>query len=133
MTTVHSLATSQFVRRPFLDELRIDYGPVDLLGRFFLKADEAALARGISLSFATFDELIATNKANADSWKPIVTVFDLAYNKLGPETAFCIVLPPSDIEMELYAAKPLVLVSFRDQDSGQKSHVALKYKRYSGF
>lgn len=34
-----------------------------------------AASRGITLELATFDELLAVNKANSDTWKPITTSF----------------------------------------------------------
>ncbi|HJZ44758.1 MAG TPA: hypothetical protein VJ233_13635, partial [Hyphomicrobiaceae bacterium] len=44
-----------------ITEITVDHGPRDLLGRFFLKADTAARARGITLSFGTFADLVDTN------------------------------------------------------------------------
>ena len=58
-----------------LDQIEITRDPRDLLARFFLKAVAAVAARGIALEFATFDELLAVNKANSDTWKPITTSF----------------------------------------------------------
>jgi energy-converting hydrogenase Eha subunit E len=73
-----------------LDTVHLDHGPIEVLGRFLLQAEEAAAARGVSLSFATFDDLLATNARNHGSWKPLVGVFDPRYGTLTPATAFCI-------------------------------------------
>ena len=51
-------------RPSWLSEVTVEHGPADVLARFFLKADEAARERGVTLSFGTFDELVATNAAN---------------------------------------------------------------------
>jgi hypothetical protein len=76
--------------KSLLDGLVLDYGPIELLGRFFLKADAAARARGIELSFATLDELIAVNRRNSDTWRPLVTVFDPAFGALDADNTFAL-------------------------------------------
>ncbi|HZT48810.1 MAG TPA: hypothetical protein VFA64_12605 [Hyphomicrobiaceae bacterium] len=75
---------------PLLDQLTTTYGPPDLLGRFFLHADTEARARGVSLSFAGLDELIAVNEENRDSWLPLFPTYDIRYNAIAPNEAFCI-------------------------------------------
>jgi hypothetical protein len=72
-------------------QLKIKYGPVDLLGRFFLWADTAARDRGVTLSFASLQDLIEANKANSSSWRPLVPVFDEALGGVTPETAFVLI------------------------------------------
>jgi len=71
--------------------LKIKYGPVGLLGRFFLWADTAARDRGVTLFFASLQDLIEANKANSDSWRPLVPVFDEALGGATPETAFVLI------------------------------------------
>jgi len=71
--------------------LKIKYGPVSLLGRFFLWADTAARDRGVTLSFGSFQDLIEANKANSDSWRPLVPVFDEALGGITPETGFVLI------------------------------------------
>jgi hypothetical protein len=71
--------------------LKVKYGPVGLLGRFFLWADTAARDRGVTLSFASLQDLIEANKANSDSWRPLVPVFDEALGGVTPETVFVLV------------------------------------------
>lgn len=58
-----------------LGSIRVDYGPRDLLGRFFLMADFALKQLGVTLSFGTFDELVDTNLRNRDSWFPLLPTF----------------------------------------------------------
>jgi hypothetical protein len=74
----------------WLADITIDHGPADLLGRFFLKADEALQARGITLSFGTFEELVATNAANTDTWHPLIPLFNPKNGPLPPDKAFCL-------------------------------------------
>ena len=61
--------------RNWLEDLTVEHGPVDLFGRFFLKADTALRQRGISLSFGTFDELLEANQRNRDSWLALAPTF----------------------------------------------------------
>ena len=44
-------------RRKFLSDIVIDYGPVDVLGRLFLKCDTELVEKGVELSFATLEEI----------------------------------------------------------------------------
>lgn len=73
----------------FLDGLTVKHGPARQLGEFFLAADDMLHRHGISLSFATFDELMAVNAANSDSWLPLLPAFDPACCNLSPDRAFC--------------------------------------------
>jgi hypothetical protein len=78
-------------RSNFLSQLEVKYGPVAMLGRFFLKADAEMRARGLSLEFASLRELVAANEANGDSWRPLLPIFDDRFFDATPENAFCVV------------------------------------------
>jgi hypothetical protein len=75
-----------------ITDITVEHGPPDLLGRFFLKADTAARRRGVTLSFASFEELLHVNGQNRESWKPLTTIYDhrACPEGLAPERAFCI-------------------------------------------
>jgi len=75
---------------PLLSKLTIEYGPADLLNRFFCRADAEARARGVVLSFADMAELIEVNEQNRDSWLPLFPTYDVRCNTITPEEAFCI-------------------------------------------
>jgi len=79
-------------RKCLIADVTVEHGPVDLLGRFFLKADTAARQRGVALEFGTFEELLQVNSKNQDTWKPITSMYDPRYcpQGLAPERAFCI-------------------------------------------
>lgn len=77
-------------RPPLLSQLTVNYGPMDLLGRFFLRADTAARKRGVTLSFASMAELIRVNEQNRDSWLPLFPTYDIRHNTIAPDEAFCI-------------------------------------------
>jgi hypothetical protein len=55
-----------------------------------LKADRAARARGVFLSFGALDELVGVNHDNRDSWRPLIPIFDPHAGGFSEETGFCI-------------------------------------------
>src|SRR5262249_40441159 len=59
---------------PFLNDLVIEHGPISLLERFFVKADAAAAARGVTLMFATLEQLDSFNRRNNPDW-PLLPMF----------------------------------------------------------
>jgi hypothetical protein len=72
------------------DQITLQHGPPALLGRFFLKADAAARARGVTLSVAPLEQLMEVNRRNTETWKPLVPTFDPARGGATAETGFCI-------------------------------------------
>lgn len=74
----------------FASAITLEYGPRDLLAPFFLKAEQAALAQGVRLSFASLDELVEINRRNSASWRPLLPIFDPAFG-IGEAEAFCII------------------------------------------
>lgn len=63
---------------PLLDAITIDHGPADLLGRFFALADAAFRKEGLRLAFCNdFSILGHINKANRDSWYPLIPAYDV--------------------------------------------------------
>lgn len=78
-------------RHKLLSDINLDFGPRDLLGRFFLKADTAARHRGISLSFAPVQTLLEVNRSNADTWRPLLPIFQPALSGVTDETGFAII------------------------------------------
>ncbi len=64
-----SPADSRRVRLP--DQITIEHGPIDRLGRYFLLLDREARARGLSLSLhSDFAELERVNAANQQAGVP---------------------------------------------------------------
>ncbi|MEQ1716133.1 MAG: hypothetical protein ABL907_09145 [Hyphomicrobium sp.] len=85
-----TIATVPQDHTSLLQHIRIDYGPPDVLGRFFLKALAAAELRGLRLEVGTFNDLLIANQDNRDNWLPLLTIFDHRKSAVTPETAFCI-------------------------------------------
>jgi len=75
---------------PFISNLVIRHGPSALLGRLLLAADTEARRRGVFLSFAAMEELVAANKANGATWRPLLPIFDPAYGRFDAESALCL-------------------------------------------
>lgn len=75
----------------FLSRIEVRYGPVPLLGRFFLRANSEARARGVTLDFADIRELVKTNEANRESWLPLLPIFDYRTFTVTSDNFFCIV------------------------------------------
>ncbi|NPU66322.1 hypothetical protein HL667_15060 [Bradyrhizobium sp. 83012] len=71
--------------------LKIDHGPISLLGRFFLAADTAARERGISVNFASLQDLLDINSANSDSWRPLVPIFQPDLGGATADNSFVII------------------------------------------
>lgn len=76
--------------RPLISDITIEHGPLDLLGRFFLKADTEARQRGVTLTFAPMQDLIDINRSNPETWRPILPLFDPACGGINDDNAFCI-------------------------------------------
>jgi hypothetical protein len=73
------------------DQITIEYGPIERLGRYFLLLDKEASARGLSLSLhSDFAELERVNAANQQSWSAITPLFDHRCGGIGPENGFWI-------------------------------------------
>lgn len=84
---MHRRATGQAT---LFSQIALRYGPAGVLGRTILAAEQLALARGVTLSFATGEELLAVNTANRDTWLPLISVFDVRFNDLDAGNAFFI-------------------------------------------
>lgn len=74
----------------FIDNVRVDHGPAHIIGRVFLKADQALRRRGVTLHFGTFEELEEVNRRNGDSWRPLLPVFDHRCWELGDHNSYCL-------------------------------------------
>ena len=83
-------ATAEFERRPFLANVRIDHGPMDLLSQFFIAADAAYAALELDLMFANFEDLAGVNVANRTSWKPLNPTFVPAHGLVTADRAFAL-------------------------------------------
>lgn len=73
-----------------LGQVQVRHGPPEVIGRVLLQGYDAARSHGLSLRLATFDELVAVNAANRESWVPLVPMFDPRDSALGAEDSLCL-------------------------------------------
>ena len=85
-----SAASSRDFSASFLDEVRIDFGPHELIGRYFLQADAATRDRGVRVSFAPMQRLVEINRQNPETWKPLLPHYDPDYGGVTEQNAFCL-------------------------------------------
>jgi len=71
-------------------QITLKHGPVGVLGRTILAAEQLALSKGVRLSFVTGREMLAVNEANRATWLPLISVFDVRFNDLDARNAFFI-------------------------------------------
>src|SRR6516165_10068682 len=81
---------AQLSHASFIPNLVIKHGPAELLGRLVLAADTAARRRGVLLSFAALDELVAINEANSDTWRRLLPLFDPRRGGFDANSAVCL-------------------------------------------
>jgi hypothetical protein len=77
-------------KESFISGLVVEHGPTELLGKVILAADTEARRRGVFLSFAKMEELVATNSANSASWRPLLPIFDPECGRFCSNSAFCL-------------------------------------------
>lgn len=77
-------------RRPFIEDLIIDHGPTELLGRLFLRVDSELRQRGITMRFASFQDLMDVNLANQDSWHPMFSTFNPGTCQITDDNGYCL-------------------------------------------
>ncbi len=104
----------------FLTEVTVEHGPAALLGRFFLSAETAARAQGVTVSFAGYDDLLAINEQNRDTWRPLVPMFHPRYNSFTRDNS--IVLLGRNAQGDVVATQAARLLRL-------EWHVALRRSR----
>jgi hypothetical protein len=75
---------------PYLDAFNIIHGPPGVLGRFNLIMTQQLARKGLSVSFADFDEIAAVHVENIDSWSMLNPMFDSRVSKIK-SNGFCVV------------------------------------------
>lgn len=71
------------------DQIDVQFGPPDLLGRVFLALDRTVRERGVYLSIShDLEDLAAVNRANRSDWYPLLPMFNPAMGGITPQTGF---------------------------------------------
>ena len=77
--------------RPSLSKSAIvRHGPVEHIKAYLDRASARAGSVGVRFVFGTFDELIALNRANRDTWFSIFPAFDPAHGLVRDDLSACI-------------------------------------------
>jgi len=74
--------------RPMLEELQINFGPVTLLGRFFLLADTLLAKAGVTLYRVSLADAVATHAANVGSWHVFPPMLDTRLSNIPSEESY---------------------------------------------
>ena len=102
MTTVRVMRSanseeSPFVAKPgqeghrrFLENLRLDHGPIDELGSFLLRAERAMSDHGVTLYNSPMSELARVNEVNQQTWKSFSPILDFRLAPLDRTNSYCV-------------------------------------------
>lgn len=75
--------------RRLLDQLTLIHGPHELLGRFFVAADQAGQDIGLRFRLRSdFDGLLELNRDNGDTWPPLPPICDPAHSNIRFDAGF---------------------------------------------
>ena len=82
--------TARSPRVPRLpDQLSVNFGPAEAIGRVVLATDFAVRGHGIRLSLSTdFEELAHVNEINRSDWRPLMANFDVQHSTVDEQNAF---------------------------------------------
>jgi hypothetical protein len=78
-------------RTSFAEQIRIDHGPHEVLGRFFLAVDTQIRSRGLLASFAPARQFVETNEAHFDTWGRLIPLLDGRHARFSEDDVICIV------------------------------------------
>jgi len=71
------------------DQLSVNFGPAEAIGRTVLASDFAIRQLGIRLSLSTdFEELAHVNEINRSDWRPLMANFDVQHSTVDEQNAF---------------------------------------------
>lgn len=87
MTAIASVSMGSF-GRPVLEDLQIQFGPVTVLGRFFLLADALLAKAGVTLYLVPLADAVATHASNVDSWHAFPPMLDTRLSNIDPATSY---------------------------------------------
>lgn len=94
-THAHSLSAKHLFQPelnvPLLQAFKVQYGPIGLLGRFFLNVDQRFREQGIEFSFAEFAVVAEVQRQNVENWSYMNPMFDPKIADIPKGRAFCLV------------------------------------------
>ena len=106
-------------------KIQLQYGPLAILGRTILAAEQLCNLTGVTLTIATGEEMLAANASNTASWLPLTRILDCRFNPLNSTNAlFVIGRDSSDAIVACQAIRHLNLhgTNFADEIEGLRLH-----------
>jgi hypothetical protein len=85
----HDLATAP--DRSFLEDILINHGPANVLGRFFLFADTYLKDRGVTLSSTTLEAASVLQETYKDSWSVFPPMLDTRLSPIPEAMSYCLI------------------------------------------
>jgi hypothetical protein len=89
--TLSAKAHKQTFRSDFLENLTIDHGPVQLLGRFFATSVARLSDAGLQLSLEPLANAVSIHEENIGSWPVYPPMLDTRLSPLRPDRSYCFV------------------------------------------
>lgn len=86
---IEEVKSSQ-LSRGFLAGLRIDHGPIGLLGRYFLFVDHYLRARGVTLTLASLEDASRLHERNRQSWNLFPPMLDTRLSDIPKSRSYCL-------------------------------------------
>lgn len=77
--------------KSFAEEIRIDYGPHEVLGPFFLSVDTLIRSRGLLASFAPARQFVETNEEHFNTWGRLIPLLDGRHARFSEQDVICVV------------------------------------------
>ncbi len=77
--------------KPLLEDLRLDYGPIQDIGEFLLRCNRCLGDCGIELHLAPISEIARINTLEQSSWGPFTPILDTRVGDLTAEESYCFV------------------------------------------
>jgi hypothetical protein len=85
---INSISVSE--GRSFLEDIRIDHGPAQTLGRFFLAADTMVRAAGIQLRLVSIKDASQAHTDNKESWPVFPPMLDSRLSEIPEDFSYAL-------------------------------------------
>ena len=87
----HSLKSQGAPQRSLIDSIEINHGPVGMLGRFFLLADQLITDLGITINRASLADLAGLQSAHKSSWALFPPMLDVRLSAIPEDMSYALV------------------------------------------
>jgi hypothetical protein len=88
---VFKMSNTTLKSAPIFSQVTLQHGPIGVLGRTILVAEQLCEQQGVTLSFVTPSDYLHINQSNGDTWLPLLRLFDNRFNNLTSHNSLFIV------------------------------------------